>query len=95
MHEELGACAETLRRELGHPVRSLCWPWGSGSEVAREEGRKAGFSVFFTTRMGANPPARPRPCTTSKYATRVELAQAQAGNLFEAVAGPPVRACRI
>ena len=36
VHEELGACAETLRRELGHPVRSLCWPWGSGSEVARE-----------------------------------------------------------
>ena len=30
----------------GHPVRSLCWPWGSGSEVAREEGRKAGFSVL-------------------------------------------------
>ena len=59
VHEELGACAETLRRELGHPVRSLCWPWGSGSEVAREEGRKAGFSVFFTTRMGANPPAAP------------------------------------
>ena len=57
VHEELGACAETLRRELGHPVRSLCWPWGSGSGVALEEGRKAGFSVFFTTRMGANPPA--------------------------------------
>ena len=60
IREELGTCAETLRRELGHPVRSLCWPWGSGSEVALEEGREAGFSVFFTTRMGANPPAAPK-----------------------------------
>ena len=56
---ELRACAATLRRELGHPVRSLCWPWGSGSELALEEGKRAGFSVFFTTGMGANPPAAP------------------------------------
>ena len=59
VREELVACASTLRRELGHPVRSLCWPWGSGSDVAREEARQEGFSVFFTTRMGANPPAAP------------------------------------
>lgn len=54
-----GRLRGNVRRELGHPVRSLCWPWGSGSGVALEEGRKAGFSVFFTTRMGANPPAAP------------------------------------
>ena len=59
VREELAACAATLRRELGHPVRSLCWPWGSGSDIAVEEARKEGFSVFFTTRMGANPPAAP------------------------------------
>ena len=56
---EIASCAETLRRELGHPVRSLCWPWGSGSDVAVEEARQEGFAVFFTTRMGANPPAAP------------------------------------
>lgn len=53
---ELTECASTLARELGHPVRSLCWPWGRGSDVARTEARKLGFSVFFETRMGANPP---------------------------------------
>ena len=52
----MSECAATLARELGHPVRSLCWPWGRGSDVARAEARKLGFSVFFETRMGANPP---------------------------------------
>lgn len=56
---ELDRCAATLRRELGHSVRSLCWPWGSGSDMALEEGRKRDFAVFFTTRMGPNPPAAP------------------------------------
>ena len=59
VRDELTRCAETLRHELGHPVHSLCWPWGSGSSIALEEGKKAGFSVFFTTKMGANPPAEP------------------------------------
>ncbi len=59
IRKELVSCAETLHRELGHPVGSLCWPWGSGSGLAVEEGKRAGFSVFFTTRMGANPPALP------------------------------------
>ncbi len=56
IRSELSECAATLARELGHPVRSLCWPWGRGSDVARAEARKLGFSVFFETRMGANPP---------------------------------------
>lgn len=59
IHDELALCAVTLRRELGHPVASLCWPWGSGSDLALEEGSKQGFSVYYTTKMGANPPARP------------------------------------
>lgn len=70
VHEELGACAETLRRELGHPVRSLCWPWGSGSEVAREEGRKARIFRILHHPHGSQPAAAPEPCTASKYATR-------------------------
>ncbi len=54
---ELEACAATLEHELGHPVRSLCWPWGCGSDLARREARKLGFSIFFETSTGANPPA--------------------------------------
>lgn len=53
---ELQTCASTLAEQLGHPVRSLCWPWGRGSDIARTEAQKLGFSVFFETRMGANPP---------------------------------------
>ncbi|MEG1610491.1 MAG: polysaccharide deacetylase family protein [Bilophila sp.] len=57
IQQELTLCATTLRRELGHPVASLCWPWGSGSSPALDEGQKQGFSVYYTTKMGANPPA--------------------------------------
>ncbi|MEG2005725.1 MAG: polysaccharide deacetylase family protein, partial [Bilophila sp.] len=56
IRDELTLCATTLRRELGHPVASLCWPWGSGSRPALEAGQKLGFSVYYSTHMGANPP---------------------------------------
>lgn len=59
VRKELERCCHTLQRELGHPVRSFCWPWGSGSPLAQEEARKLGFSVFYTTQMGANPPGFP------------------------------------
>ena len=48
-----------LERELGHPVTSLCWPWGAYSRLALELGQQAGFSVFFTTETGCNPPSAP------------------------------------
>lgn len=56
MTRELSACAATLARELGHPVRSLCWPWGAYCDEARAIARAQGFSVFFATTMGSNPP---------------------------------------
>ena len=59
VHAELTRCRDTLIRELDHPVASLCWPWGRGSDLALAEARDLGFSVFFTTRPGANPPGRP------------------------------------
>ena len=55
--------AETMRenhavlyRELGHAVRSFCWPWGKFSQEAREAGLEAGFEAFFTVALGPNPP---------------------------------------
>ena len=45
-----------LRRELGHSVRSFCWPWGSFCEPAREQGLAEGFAIFYTTRPGINRP---------------------------------------
>lgn len=48
-----------LTKELGHPVRSFCWPWGAYSPLALEAGKEAGFSVFYTIRKGPNPPGRP------------------------------------
>uniref|UniRef100_B8DKU8 Polysaccharide deacetylase n=1 Tax=Nitratidesulfovibrio vulgaris (strain DSM 19637 / Miyazaki F) TaxID=883 RepID=B8DKU8_NITV9 len=56
MTRELAACASTLADELGHPVRSLCWPWGAYCDEARDIARAQGFSVFFATTMGPNPP---------------------------------------
>lgn len=56
MTRELSACAATLADELGHPVRSLCWPWGAYCDEARDIARAQGFSVFFATTMGPNPP---------------------------------------
>lgn len=67
---ELRDCAETLDKELGHPVRSLCWPWGRGSEIAQEEAMQAGFNVFFETRMGANPPQSPTAVRRFKVRNR-------------------------
>ncbi len=61
--ERMAAIMETsqtvLSRELGHDVKSFCWPWGGFSETARQEGLKAGFKVFYTTRRGTNLPRRP------------------------------------
>lgn len=48
-----------LESLLGHEVHSLCWPWGQYCDEALSIGRAAGFSVFLTTREGANPPGRP------------------------------------
>ncbi len=54
IRNELEQCARTLTGELGHGVASLCWPWGKYADMAREEARQAGFSIFYSTRPGAN-----------------------------------------
>lgn len=56
---ELQLCADTLSRELAHPVTAFCWPWGGASDLARNLARDLGFSTFFTTAMGPNPPKQP------------------------------------
>ena len=47
-----------LTRELGHAVRSFCWPWGHYNELSIKAGQAAGFSVFYTVKRGPNPPGR-------------------------------------
>lgn len=59
MEGDLGTGKELLEKALGHPVTSLCWPWGAYSSLALEIGRRLGFGVFFTTHPGANPPGSP------------------------------------
>ena len=56
MWREIAGGKEELERILGHGVRSLCWPWGDYCEEALALAKEAGFSVFFTTREGVNPP---------------------------------------
>lgn len=50
MHKNQGI----LQRELGHSVKSFCWPWGLGSQLALEAGLDAGFKVFYSTEYGIN-----------------------------------------
>lgn len=56
IQQTLQACKNRLESELGHRVDSLCWPWGAWCPAAQRIARDLGFSVFFTTEMGANPP---------------------------------------
>ncbi|MDR2605130.1 MAG: polysaccharide deacetylase family protein [Desulfovibrio sp.] len=55
---EFIACREQCLARLGYAPVSFCWPWGDYNTTAREEGRRAGFRVFFTTYRGANLPGR-------------------------------------
>ncbi len=59
LRREIAGGKAELEEILGRPAHSLCWPWGKYSDEALALGREAGFSVFFTTREGTNPPGRP------------------------------------
>ena len=49
-----------LARELGHSVRSFCWPWGTFSIEALKMGLEAGFEVFYAAEPGLNLPGGAR-----------------------------------
>lgn len=59
MWREIAVGKEELEAVLGHPVRTLCWPWGEYSAQALQLARDAGFRLFLTTREGVNPPGQP------------------------------------
>lgn len=61
---ELSACKELLesefaRRPAATPQYVLAWPWGASTPEAEAVARELGYTVFFTSRPGANPPGRP------------------------------------
>ena len=56
--ELLGGKAR-LEALLGEAVHALCWPWGKYCGKAHDLAKGVGHSLFFTTKEGANPPARP------------------------------------
>ena len=55
IRRELADSKELLERELGRPENTLCWPWGAFSPLALRIAKEVGYTVFFTTAMGANP----------------------------------------
>ena len=59
MEAEIKKDKDLLEKELGHSLTSLCWPWGAYSPLALKIGQQVGYKVFFTTRVGANPPSSP------------------------------------
>ncbi|MCK9239449.1 polysaccharide deacetylase family protein [Desulfocurvus sp.] len=58
LHDDLSTSHRLLEANLGHPVRTLAWPWGRCCPEALEIAREVGFSVFFTTRVGPNLPGK-------------------------------------
>jgi peptidoglycan/xylan/chitin deacetylase (PgdA/CDA1 family) len=65
-------CQAVLTRELGHRVRSFCWPWGVFCDESREQGLAAGFEVFYTTALGVNLPGRPLAVHRFKVKNRTD-----------------------
>lgn len=59
MQKELCHGKTILEEGLGHQVISHCWPWGAYNERSLAIAQEAGFTVMFTTAMGANPPENP------------------------------------
>lgn len=59
MWREIAGGKEELEGILGREVKTLCWPWGHYCSEALELAREAGFSLFFTTKEGVNPPGNP------------------------------------
>ena len=61
-----------LSHELGHKIRSFCWPWGVFCEEARQAGLAAGFEVFYTTKLGINRPGAPLAVSRFKVKNRTD-----------------------
>lgn len=51
---------EKLEKELGRPVKTLCWPWGSALPEARLAAKRAGYEILVTTDAGPNRPLADR-----------------------------------
>lgn len=66
------SCQEVLSRELGHKVRSFCWPWGVFCEEARKECLAAGFEAFYTTQLDVNLPGEPLAVGRFKVKNRTD-----------------------
>lgn len=56
MRGEIRDGKRILEENLGHGVASLCWPWGAYNELSLSIAQEEGFSVFFSTQTGPNPP---------------------------------------
>lgn len=72
LQEIMDKSQATLSQELGHKIRSFCWPWGVFCEEARQAGLAAGFEVFYTTKLGINRPAAPLAVSRFKVKNRAD-----------------------
>lgn len=70
--EVMNRSQAVLSRELGHKIKSFCWPWGIFCEEARQTGLAAGFEVFYTTELGINRPGAPLAVSRFKVKNRTD-----------------------
>ncbi|WP_178139351.1 polysaccharide deacetylase family protein [Desulfovibrio litoralis] len=54
LQNEFSGCRNIFKEKLGLEPKSFCFPWGSYSDITLEEGQKAGFKLFYTTKLGTN-----------------------------------------
>jgi len=55
---EIKQCRDALATHLGRKPLTFSWPWGEYCEKSLEIAKELGFSLFFTTTMGPNPPGK-------------------------------------
>lgn len=58
--QEMDACQAIMRRELGAPSQTFCWPWGAYNKQSVAAAKNAGFKLLVTTEAGANWPGVPQ-----------------------------------
>lgn len=59
IREDLEACRNRLKKELGRPPRLLCFPWAVAGPTAREEAKRLGYEAAFADHFPGKRYVRP------------------------------------
>lgn len=77
LEHDMDSGKKRLEEELGHPVRTLCWPWGRYMPESFEAAKQAGYRVLVTTEAGTN-----RPVVDAEHVARFHVKTRSAGEMM-------------